>query len=232
MNLYEALKILENMFSEEISIDQKKKAIKFIRDYYLNDMEVDSSRLRELNYFERHIEDMMQELEDRKTMLLRREILFKARRIDNGLWVMGDLFRDLREHKIYISTNTFFCDSYNKAVQNSNIEMTQLPYEVIPETVCQYTGKHMDDKSGVMIWENDILFDRKNESYGRVKFDTDFVGFVIDWYHTLELLVEYGVQAESEFELFESKGLCEYLDLTEYTHMGNIFDDRFSRLFA
>lgn len=87
-----------------------------------------------------------------------REILFKAKREDNGKWVEGyyqkryDLLGN-EEHLI------FHADSY-----------TVWEYaEIDPETLCQFTGFY--DKNGKKIWENDIC-DRK-EKYPEVVKMTD-----------------------------------------------------------
>lgn len=66
-----------------------------------------------------------------------REILFKAKRIDNGEWVEGDLIHSFDEEKRFAI---------------SNLEGI---FEVSECTICQYTG--LTDKNGNKIWENDVV---------------------------------------------------------------------------
>lgn len=70
-----------------------------------------------------------------------REILFKAKRIDNGKWVEGYVVRKHGLCFIYSIVNSESCRQNN--------------YEIVPETLCQFTG--LCDRYGNKIWENDIL---------------------------------------------------------------------------
>ena len=65
-----------------------------------------------------------------------REILFKAKRKDNGEWVVGDLLHTGDVDAVLIS------DCYSQL------------YRCDPDTLCQYTG--LTDVNGEKIWENDI----------------------------------------------------------------------------
>lgn len=64
-----------------------------------------------------------------------REILFKAKRIDNGEWVYG-----------------FYMD---RKVPEIIEDGTWVIWEVDKDTICQYTG--LTDKNGNKIWENDVV---------------------------------------------------------------------------
>lgn len=76
--------------------------------------------------------------------------LFKAKRIDNGEWVDGYLFKSF-------TGICYIAKSYGHIL--SIIEK----YEVDPSTICQCTG--LKDKNGRLICENDIVRDEHGNFY-------------------------------------------------------------------
>lgn len=74
--------------------------------------------------------------------------LFKAKRLDNGEWIVGYLYRLSENNPPFIMLR-----KYGES------------YEVDEHTICQCTG--LRDKNGKLIWENDIV------RFKHEKFDFD-----------------------------------------------------------
>lgn len=123
-----------------------------------------------------------------------REILFRAKRIDNGEWVEG-FYSQLPKPSLgaTIITNGDLCAEdvsdyiiVNQCKQHSNfsngypLEIVECEYyEIDSETLCQYT--ELKDNNGNRIWENDIIKHEISCTIGTVKwYQEDYAGWCVD----------------------------------------------------
>lgn len=91
-------------------------------------------------------------------------IKFKAKSLDNGEWVEGDLI-----HK-----GTYVCIGY----LSSEIPNITRVHRVDPSTVCQFTG--LKDKNGKEIFENDLLYDEDSGIVSAIKWKRHICGYVYE----------------------------------------------------
>ena len=84
-----------------------------------------------------------------------REILFKAKRKDNGEWVEGYYRADT-------DLDIHFIIGWNYYSSENGLEREPFEYEVDVNTLCQFTGLY--DKNDNRIWENDIIRTFENDS--------------------------------------------------------------------
>lgn len=127
-----------------------------------------------------------------------REILFKAKRKDNGEWVEG--------YYVYCRKRHYILPVLNKAIGFDEREDEWV--EVDPDTICQYTG--LTDKNGQKIWEYDIC---------EMVYDGTIYIYVVVWDKT-ELDFK-GTNGKENYGCnFEYLGCCE-----EIVVIGNIFDN-------
>lgn len=124
------------------------------------------------------------------------EILFKAKRKDNGEWVEGGYFSEPYTDKKYIIRWNSTGMGFNEFI------------EVNPDTLCQYTG--LADKNGKKIWENDIVEVAGEDGYFKCEWDEDAARFALNGDG---LIVDfdnyYGYECEVVGNIFDNPELLE-----------------------
>ena len=90
-----------------------------------------------------------------------RQIKFKAKRLDNGEWVEGDLIRNMVPIRICSPHNVF--------------PDIPIVHKVDPSTVCMFTG--LKDCKGNEIWEGDMIKSPYLENVATVEWDDSLCGF-------------------------------------------------------
>lgn len=127
--------------------------------------------------------------------------LFRAKRIDNGEWVIGNLIDSP--------------DGRNAILETSG---DWLLNEVDPSTICQCTG--LKDKNGKLIWENDIVAYWDTYSTESGYAEADCIGKVLWDDETASFQVTERLSAESYEVLEDCKVLGNTIDNPELLEVG------------
>lgn len=142
---------------------------------------------------------------------MKREILFRGKRTDNGEWVEGDLIHgvSVKKGKMYILpivSNLAYlkgCDPLDG-------------YEVTPETVIQFTG--ITDKNGIKVFEGYIV----SISYPRAFFEKQ-IPSTIGVVRYLDCLPRFMIMGGVEPNCVAISSFCNTGE--EWEVIGNIYDN-------
>ena len=136
--------------------------------------------------------------------------LYRAKRMDSGEWVEGNLITD--EH----NTNICFIGYLFAMDESGNVHDTDIA-KVDKSTICQCTG--LKDKNGKMIWENDIVAYHFGKTCAPICFGsyqscfdntkTEHVGFYVNWNDKCNYRKDLGY----------------WINMIEVDVVGNVFDN-------
>ena len=154
-------------------------------------------------------------MENERTVIAMREILFRGKRIDNGEWVEGHLiqYEDWRA-RICESHTGIFCYEKDRSI------IQTVAHEVDLSTVGQFTG--LKDKNGKRIFEGDMIkpFD---DEIDKMVVQLHNGQFLLCLYGERGYMAEYGWEEEGNYGCFEAEPLSSYGDDIEI--IGNIHDN-------
>ena len=127
---------------------------------------------------------------------MKREILFRGKRTDNGEWVYGNLIdSDSIVGKIVDFDEEYF--------------IPEFWYKVDPETVGQFTG--FTDKNGTKIFDGDIVrfYDDSEDELtnGVVVFNADFCSFCVSMKGHEDVMLMAHWQYETIGNIYDNKQL-------------------------
>lgn len=134
--------------------------------------------------------------------------LFKAKRIDNGEWVQGNLVysEDSEDGWETLIILTRESNMFTKDGSKGNLGFENW-YRVDQDTICQCTG--LRDKNNKLIWENDIV---------KVKYSDNFEEITE---------VAYSKNGYSPYSNeYGCEDCCSEREVSEVEVIGNIFDNK------
>lgn len=143
--------------------------------------------------------------------------LFKAKRKDDGEWVIGNRIDDGVTGQVFIHAVGNSVNESDKVGEEGCLQF--VAFEVAPSTICQCTG--LKDKNGNLIWENDIVKDLFSDVCAQIKYGSyqncfdstkaEHVGFYVCW--------------SDKYTKRYRKDLGYWINMVDAEVVGNVFDN-------
>lgn len=156
-----------------------------------------------------------------------REILFKAKRLDNGEWVEGYYIYHIKRTICPFGDSVKPEDEQHVIMQDGfsdwNMPRNTVVYEIDPDTLCQFTG--LTDKNGKKIWENDIL---RGYQYPYRSDGNDNYFAEVTWFENCPAFGIYTFKNPKSNVCGISEGNTEFMEnwnSEDWEVIGNIFDN-------
>lgn len=134
--------------------------------------------------------------------------LFKAKRIDNGEWVQGNILLDIEKNKPSETYRIYPID---------HVDICRVVDET---TICQCTG--LKDKNGNLIWENDIVKKHFYSIYDSCVNSEEYIG-VVKPKDCAWVVDSFRGEYKCAVPIFEAMTYSE--DVKYFEVIGNIFDN-------
>ena len=132
--------------------------------------------------------------------------LFKAKRIDNGEWVQGNILLDIEKNKPSETYRIYPID---------HVDICRVVDET---TICQCTG--LKDKNGKLIWEGDVVKKEFYTDYDTCANSEEYIG-IVKVSDCARLVTN--IRGKCTRSIFEA--MSYWKDVKYFEVIGNVFDN-------